>query len=327
MEYLNYGFWILLSILLIGKGSDWLTDSLIPMARRLGVSGVAVGLILVSVAVSLPEVLVALYTTYKGYVGITFGVILGSIFVNIGLMTGLSALFRPLHVTRNLILRDGIFSIVVPILVFAVGGSGQITRIEGFAFALLFVPYLINVFLIERLETEEEKGREVKRVESELKFLGFDFGKFKSGFFSFILGVALLLLGAQIFSKQLISIAEGFNISQLIIGLTLGAIGPSIPNIMAAYKATKAGMGEVAVSETLGSNIFTLLVTLGITAMLAPITLEPQWLKFDLPALIVMSGLLFTFIITKYRISRLEGGLLLGGYLLILLIQIYLRLR
>jgi cation:H+ antiporter len=243
------------------------------MARRLGVSGVAVGLILVSVAVSLPEVLVALYTTYKGYVGITFGVILGSIFVNIGLMTGLSALFRPLHATRNLILRDGIFSIVVPILVFAVAGSGKITRIEGFAFALLFVPYVINVFLIERQKSEEEKSRDVKQVESELGFLGFDFGKFKSGIFSFVLGIVLLLLGAQIFSNQLISIAQGFNISQLIIGLTLGAIGPSIPNIMAAYKATKAGLGEVAISETLGSNIFTFLVTLGITAMFDPIKL------------------------------------------------------
>ncbi|MDP3740995.1 MAG: sodium:calcium antiporter [bacterium] len=327
MEYITYAFWILLSILLIGKGSDWLTDSLIPMARKLGVSGVAVGIILVSVAVSLPEVLVALYTTYKGYVEITFGVILGSIFVNIGLMTGLSALFRPLHVTRNLILRDGIFSIVVPILVFAVGASGKITRIEGFAFALLFIPYVINVFLIEKQETTEEKGQEVKQVETELGLLGFDFGKFKSGTLSFALGVGMLLLGAQIFSNQLISITEGFNVSQLIIGFTLGAIGPSIPNIAAAYKATKKGMGEVAVSETLGSNIFTLLVTLGITAMFVPITLEPQWLRFDLPALIVMSCLLFLFIITKHRISRLEGGVLLGGYLLILLAQIYLGTR
>ena len=316
--------WIALAILLIGKGSDWLTDSLIPLAKKIGVSNISVGLILVSVVVSLPEVMVALYTAYKGYVGITFGVILGSIFCNIGLMTGLSALIRPLHVTKNLILRDGIFSLIVPILVFAVASSGQITRIEGLAFALLFIPYVINVFLIEREETLDEKGQKVKQVETELNLLGFDFPKLiNPGIISFTLGTGILLLGAQIFSSQIISIAEGFQINHLIIGLTLGAIGPSIPNIAASYKATRRGMGEVAVSETLGSNIFTLLVTLGVTAMLFPITLEPQWLRFDLPALLIMSALLFVFIVTKNRISRMEGGVLVAGYLAVLLIQIF----
>lgn len=83
-------------------------------------------------------------------------------------------------------------------------------------------------------------------------------------------------------------------------------------------------MGIVAVSETLGSNIFTLLVTLGITAMLAPIVLEPTWLNFDLPALLVMSALLFIFLIIKHRITRIEGGILLAFYFLVLFIQIYL---
>lgn len=324
MEYIYHFLWILFAVVLIGKGADWLTDSLVPVARKLGISGVSVGLILVSIAVSLPEVLVAIYTATRGYPALTFGVILGSIFCNIGLMSGLSALYRPLHVTRNMILRDGIFSLVVPILVFAVGASGEITRVEGFAFALLFLPYVINVFLLERQKSQEERGQEVKQIEIELALLGFDMGKIKSGIFSFILGIIVLLVGAYIFSNQLISIASNFQINELIIGLTLGAIGPSIPNIIAAHKAARRGMGAVAVSETLGSNIFTLLVTLGITAMLSPITMELQWLRFDLPALLVMSGLLFLFIVTKNRISRVEGGILLGGYLVVLAIQIIL---
>ena len=315
---------ILLSILLIGKGSDWLTDSLIPVAKRLGVSGVSVGLILVSVAVSLPEILVAVYTTLKGFSDITLGVILGSIFVNIGLMTGLSAMVRPLKVTKNLILRDGVFSLVVPILVLAVALQGEITRAEGFAFVLLFVPYVINVFLQERQKTAEDREQDVKEVEVSLDLLGFDIGKIKSGWVSFILGVGVLLAGAQIFSNQLISIVEQFQVSQLIIGFTLGAIGPSIPNILAAYKAAKKDMGEIAVSETLGSNIFTLLVTLGITAMLSPISLSPQWIKFDLPALLVLSAMLFFFTITKRAISRFEGGILLCAYLVIVTVQIIL---
>ena len=322
MDVLYSAGLILLSIILIGKGSDWLTDSLIPIAKKLGVSGVSVGLILVSAAVSLPEVMIAIYTSLKGFSGITFGVILGSIFVNIGLMTGFSAIVRPLKVTKNLILRDGVFSLVVPILVLAIGLEGKITRAEGFAFVLLFVPYVINVFLQEKQKTTEERSLDVKEVEVSLDLLGFDIGKIKSGWISFILGVVALLVGAQVFGGQLIQIAEGFRINHLIIGFTLGAIGPSIPNIMAAYKAAKKDLGEIAVSETLGSNIFTLLVTLGITAIISPVILEPQWIKFDLPVLLVLSGMLFFFTITKRAISRFEGSLLLAAYMVVVMIQI-----
>lgn len=324
MDILYSAGLILLSVVLIGKGSDWLTDSLIPLAKKLGVSGVSVGLILVSVAVSLPEIMIAVYTSLKGFSDITLGVILGSIFVNIGLMTGLSAIVRPLKVTKNLILRDGVFSLIVPILVLAVGLQGEITRAEGLAFVLLFIPYVINVFLLEKQKTTMELSQEVKEVEISLELLGFDIGKIKSGWVSFILGIGVLLAGAQIFGSQLIHLAEGFNFNHLVIGFTLGAIVPSIPNILAAYKAARKDLGEIAVSETLGSNIFTLLVTLGVTAMLAPIHLEPQWIKFDLPALLVLSGLLFFFTITKKAISRLEGYILLFAYLAIVSIQIWL---
>lgn len=310
-----------LSVLAIGKGSDWLSDSLIPIAKRLGVSGVAVGLILVSVAVSLPEILVSIYTTLRGSPAMGLGVVLGSIICNIGLMTGLSALIRPLAVTRQTILRDGIFSITVPILVFAVSSGGSITRVEGLAFFVLFIPYVVNVFLQEGRKTDTYAGQDVKDVVIRLQLLGFDFGKLKSGWLSFLLGLGLLLVGAQVFSIQLIDLAKKMEINELFIGLTLGALGPSIPNIMAAVQAARKGMGEIAVSETLGSNIFTLLVTLGILAMLSPISMTEEWLSFDLPATLFMSFLLFAFLLTGKTISRLEGGILLAAYLFILVLQ------
>lgn len=314
---------VILSVLIIGKGSDWLTDSLIPLARKLGVTGSFVGLILVSVAVSLPEILVAVYATLKGYPAIGLGVVLGSIVCNIGLMTGLSALVHPLKVSTHIILRDGIFSIVVPILVFAVIAGGELTRLEGFAFLLLFFSYVINVYLHEIQRTQEEKIERMKEVEIELNLAGFDFGKLRPGWFSFGLGLSFLLFGAQLFGNQLIQIAQSFSINEVFIGLTLGALGPSIPNIIAAYQATKRGMGEIAVSETLGSNIFTLLVTLGIVAMLSPIRITSQWLQFDLPAMLFMSILLFIFMITKKTITKTEGLVLLGGYLVIIIAQVF----
>ncbi|OGK11456.1 hypothetical protein A2954_06295 [Candidatus Roizmanbacteria bacterium RIFCSPLOWO2_01_FULL_37_12] len=314
---------LLIGTLAIGKGSDWFTDSLIPIARKLGVSGVSVGLILVSIAVSLPEVLVAGYGAIKGYPNLSLGVALGSIICNIGLMTGISALVKPLRIHTYVILRDGIFSVIVPILVFAVASSGSLTRIEGVAFMLLFIPYVINVFLQERLTSRPQKQKEYEEVEIKLRLLGFDIGKLRSGWLSFFLGIGLLLLGAQLFTNTIIEIISKFSVDDLVIGLTIGAIGPSIPNILAAYKATKKGMGDVAVSETLGSNIFTLLVTMGFLAFLSPIKISERWIYFEIPAMIIMSIMLLIFMTTRKTISKVEGSILLGSNLLILLLQIF----
>lgn len=326
MHFFASALLTLLGILFMGKGSDWLTDSLVPIAKKLGVSGVAVGLVLVSVAVSLPEILVAVSATLQGYPSISLGVVLGSIICNIGLMTGLCAIIRPLKVKKSLILRDGIFSITIPILIFAIGAGGEITRLEGGALLLLFFPYLANIFLQERRQSTEERAEDMKEIEMELDFIGIQIGKIKPGLLSFALGAALLLLGAYLFSTQLIWFAGNLGIDELIIGLTLGALGPSLPNIFSAYKATKRGMGDIAVSETLGSNVFTLLVTLGISAMLSPIAISNRWLSFELPALIIMSFALFGFLLTKQAISRFEGSLLLGGYLGVVAIQIFIAL-
>lgn len=158
-------------------------------------------------------------------------------------------------------------------------------------------------------------------MEIKLDLLGFSFAKLRSPWLSFFLGSVILLAGSHLFSDQLIQFARWSRMGDLFIGLTIGAIGPSIPNIVTAWQATRKGLEEVAVSETLGSNIFTLLVTLGILAVLQPITISPQWLSFDLPVLVIMSFALFFFILTGRRISRVEGGLLLGGYLLTLVAQ------
>lgn len=308
------------SVFLISKGSDWLTDSLIPIAKKLKTSNVSVALILVSAVVSLPEILVAVSTGLKGYSQISLGVIFGSIIVNIGLMVGLPAMIRPLTVSKHMILRDGIFSIIIPILIFAISSGGEISRIHGLALFLLFIPYLTNVFLQEK-STEFREEALKRDIEIELELIGIDFGHIKAGWLSFSLGISLLLFGAYLFSDQLVIIAKTFDIDPLIIGMTLGAFVPSIPNIAAAYKATKRGLTEVAVSETIGSNIFTLLVTTGIIAMISPIAVEANWLIFDIPIIMWMSFLLFLFMVSGRGISRKEGLILLTSYLVILVFQ------
>ena len=212
---------------------------------------------------------------------------------------------------------------VAPILVFAVASGGELTRFEGLAFMLLFIPYVISVFLQEKLASKFQKQKDFKDIEIKLNLLGFDVGKLKSGWMSFFLGLGLLILGAQFFTNTIIQIVNQFAANELIIGLTIGAIGPSIPNILAAYKATKKGMGDIAVSETLGSNIFTLLVTMGFLAFLSPVKIPERWIYFEIPVMIIMSLMLLVFMTTRKTISKVEGSILLGSYLLTLFIQIF----
>lgn len=312
---------IIISILFISKGSDWLTDSLEPLAKKIKTSNVSVGLILVSVVVSLQEVLVAVDTALKGHREISLGVAFGSILCNIGLMTGLSSMIKPLRVSTNMILRDGVISIIIPILLFAISQEGRITRLDGLAMFLLFIPYLLNIYLQEKTSSKMEKLTEKKEIQEELKLIDFGFWKYKAGWASFALGSFVLLFGTYIFSDILVSLVNNFGINPLFIGFTLGAIVPSIPNIAASLKATASGLTEVAVSETIGSNVFTLLVTVGIISMISPVTIKQQWLNFDIPLMMIMSFLLVLFMLTGKTISKLEGFFLFSGYIAILSVQ------
>ncbi len=309
-------------LIALSKGSDWLTDSIIPLAKKLGTSYSAVGILLVSILVSLPEILVALVATWLGHPVIGLGVIFGSILCNIGMMAGLNGFIKPLHVDRSIIVRDGVFSVVFAVVVMAISYDGTISRFEGVALLLLFIPYIITVWEDEKQKSQESKEKELETTVIELDMIGLQFGKMRAGILTFVLGGALLLVGSELFTESLTRIAQFSGISDLVIGLTLGAIGPSIPNIIAAYKAGQRGMDGVVISETFGSNIFTLLVTLGILSIVAPITLDPQWISFDIPIMVVMSFMLLIFLITKRRLSKIEGGILFFSYIGILILQV-----
>jgi cation:H+ antiporter len=317
--------WTLIGLLALSKGSDWLTDSIVPLARKLGTSHSAIGIILVSVLVSLPEILVAVIAIYLGHPVIGLGVVFGSVMCNIGMMTGLVAFIKPIKVERQIIIRDGVFAVVFAVVVMAIAYDGAISRVEGLGLFLLFIPYAITVWEEEKLKSAEHKEKEFEEKMVELDLIGLSpFGKLKAGVLTFIIGAALLLIGSYFFTDGLTDIARLSGINDLIIGLTLGAIGPSIPNIIAAYKAGQRGMDNVVVSETLGSNIFTLLVTLGILSIAAPMTIDKSWIEFDIPLMVAMSFILLLFMITNRKISRVEGGILFFSYIGIVMLQVLL---
>lgn len=300
------------------KGADWVTDSAAHVAERFHTTSVAVGLILVSIMLSLPELIVAGSAVLKDHPQIGLGTILGSVIINVGLVVGLCSMIRPLRVSRVMLLRDLVFMMVATIIVAAMAlKDGQLDRVDGAVFLLLFVPYLINVYQQEKLLGKKEAKKEGEQLVHTLRFFGKITGgvvKLHDGVWVFILGGLGLIIGAQLFTDGLIYVAGAFQIPDLVIGVTLGALGPSLPNLAAAVQATRRGLEELAVSETIGSNIFTLLVSIGAFAIVQPVVLEASSRAITLPALLLITFLFMGFTI-KGRVTKAEGAVLLLVYL------------
>ena len=313
-------------LFLLTKGSDWMTDSLVPAAERLGTTYIAVASILVSIMLSIPEIFVAVYAFYLGHSGISLGVIIGSIICNISLMTGLSAMIKPLSVDGRVVIRDGVFALVISVIVFAFGYDLEFNRTEGIVLLLLFVPYAVNVWFFEKWTTKKARQEELKEIKSELNVIGLPFGELKPGLLLFIIGSAILLIGSYLFSSSLVRIAEITKLPDILIGLTLGAIGPSIPNIASAIHGTIKNYTKIAITETFGADIFTLLVTLGLLAVLSPFGIDQKWLVFDIPIMILMRFIMMYFIFKghlrgKPAILRHEGAALVFFYIVFIILN------
>lgn len=314
-------------ILLLTKGSDWMTDSLIPVAEKLGTTYIAIASILVSIMLSIPEIIVATYAFFMGHPGISLGVIIGSIICNIGLMTGLSAMIKPLSVDGRVVIRDGVYAFIISIIVFIFGFDLGYDRKEGLILLLLFIPYILNVWFFEKWTTKKARKEELKEIKEELNVIGLAGFELKPGITVFIIGSALLLFGSYIFSESLIRIARLTGISDILIGLTVGAIGPSIPNIASAIHGTVKNYTKIAITETFGSDIFTLLVTLGFLAVIVPFSIDSKWLYFDIPMMLLMTFLMTFFIFKGHikkekAIMRHEGAALVLFYIIFIILNV-----
>ena len=318
---------LLVAFLLIWKGSDWLTDSLIPVADRLGTSYIAVITLIVSFLLSLPEIFSAVYAYSFGFLEIGIGVIIGSVIMNIGLGIGVSAIIKPLKVEKAVVIRDGIFMVLAAAVVLIMGSDLQFQRSEGMVLLFLFIPYALNVFAFERWRPKKSQKLKVKQLKKSLSLIGHLPWKFKPSVKTFLIGTVLLLGGSYLFSYALVGIGKALPISGLIIGLVIGAIGTGIPNIAAAVQGTRKGFQDAAITETFGSNIFTLLITLGILVILQPFSIAGRIFYFDLTWMIIMHLLLIAFIFKGYwykeeSITRYEGVALLVFYLVLIILNV-----
>jgi len=297
-----------LALLLIG--GEALVRGSVAVAMRMGVSPLLIGLTLVGFGTSTPELVATLEAALAGRSGIAIGNVVGSNIANILLILGLSAAIFPLATTKEAFRRDG--AVLVLSAFGLLGGvlSGVIGRLAGGCLLLLLVAYSVYTFRSER----KSPGAAAAVLEAETvgvapRHMSIGFGLTLS-----LGGIAAVIYGASLLIESAVVLAREAGISEAVIGLTLVALGTSLPELVTAIMAAIRRHADVAFGNLVGSNIYNSLGIAGVTAIVEPIAVPSTIARFDIWIMLGATILLAVFACTGWRINRWEGGLLLVAY-------------
>jgi cation:H+ antiporter len=287
-------------------GGEGLIRGSSSLAIRVGISPLVVGLTIVAFGTSSPELLVSLKAALMGSNSIALGNVVGSNIANIALILGIAAIIRPLQVHANVIKREIPIMIVVSLLLIFFLLDGTLEFIEGLIFVILLIAYTVVNILLSLKENKEIEKEFEEGLKSKLNI------PIASVFI--IVGLVLLFYGADFFLKGAIALAKLFDVSDAVIGLTVVAVGTSLPELFTSIVATIKKESDIAVGNAVGSNIFNILSILGISAIIIPIS-SAQISIFDFGVMLAAALILLPLSYTGYRICRLEGLLLVLGYI------------
>lgn len=302
---------VLIGVVLLTGGGELLIRGAMSAARRANVSPLLAGLVIVGFGTSSPELVVSIDAALQNQPDIAIGNVVGSNIGNILLILGVCALVRPLAVTPSALSRDGLVVVGASVLFVVLVGGSALNRLD----ALLFMTGLVG-YLVWAYRTESRQGGAVAEVHAaeadELKLVPLGVPATVA---SLVGGLVLLVVGSRVLLTGAIGIAETAGIPEAVIGLTLVAVGTSLPEFAVSILAVLRGHTDVAVGNILGSNIFNLLGILGVSALLQPLPVATRVLEFDQWVMLGSAVLLLIFLYTGRRLSRLEGGTMLAIYI------------
>ncbi|MBV1885559.1 MAG: calcium/sodium antiporter [Parvibaculaceae bacterium] len=304
--------YVLIGLAFLCVGGEVLVRAAVALAGRLNVSPVLIGLTIVAFGTSAPELTVAITAALEGQSGITVGSVVGSNISNIFLVLGVTALIQTLHPARSVILRDGIFMLAVTIAFALVCLTGAITATQGTLFLLLLASYVVFSYWADRRRaykrnTVDESAQSVE----ELK------GMSQSYLVTLPLlaaGIAGVVFGADLLVEGAVAIAIQFGVSDAVIGLSLVAVGTSLPELAVSIMAAWRGRGDVAIGNILGSNIVNILGILGITSLIVDVEVPAQIVSYDVWVMLLASLVLLPVLLTGKRMVRSEGLVFVGFY-------------
>lgn len=295
---------VLAGLVLLVLGGDNLVKGAVNLSLRLGVTPTVVGLTVVAFGTSAPEMLVSVSAALKGSTDIAMGNVVGSNIANVLVILGACAALTGIP-TKGLDLKESwVMMMAASVVLIVMAVSGPIGRIDG-----LLLLAMLGLVLWRQLSTAGAGG------EGDLE--GAD-ASASGGKIALWLAIGLVALpvGAQLLVTGATDIARAFGISEAVIGLTLVAVGTSLPELAASIASARAGRADMALGNVVGSNLFNILAILGITALIKPLPIPPQMLQLDLWVMLAAAALLWPFLFRSVRMGKRVGLALLAGYAL-----------
>lgn len=300
MEILVQFLLLALGFIMLGKGADWFVEGAAGIAARFGIPQLVIGLTIVAMGTSAPEAAVSIAAAMQGSADITIGNIVGSNIMNILVILGLAAAITPLAVARSTVRIEMPFMLFITVLLYFLGRDGSISFMDGLVLAACFVVYMAYLY----------KAAMQSNVDDDLQEVGLPMSRCLVGALG---GLALIIAGSKVTVDAATALALYAGFSERFIGLTIVALGTSLPELFTSVAAARRGNADIAIGNIVGSNIFNILFVVGLSALLVDIPFAKAF-SFDTYVAIGAAVLLWLCVMRTQRLGRLAGVAMLCCY-------------
>lgn len=311
MELLYYCIGLIVGLYILIWSADKFVDGSSAAATRMGMAKLLVGMIIVGFGTSAPEMMVSALAAYNGNAGIAIGNAYGSNIANIALILGITVIIRPIGIERNVMVRETPILLIITLISYYLIWDGSISRFDALILLALF--FGIMYFTVTASLREEKRRRPSPELEHHMpKEAEPEVMPMKKALFWLIAGLALLIASSRLLVWSAVGIANYIGISDIIIGLTIVAVGTSLPELASAIAATRKNEHSLVIGNIIGSNFFNALAVVGVSGIISPLPVEHGVIVRDMPINIIMTLFLFLFGMrvgkqTEGTISRFEG--------------------
>ena len=303
MEMLLDVVLIVVGVALVLFGADRLTEGASALARRMNVPEIIIGLTIVAAGTSAPELFVSLVSALKGTPDLAVGNVVGSNTMNAMLIVGCAAMVAPMTISRSTVKKDIPFSVGASVLLILLTVDSFLGRVDGIILLLGFAVFMAYTLMQAKTGSTDEVQAETSPVWKNIVYL--------------VGGLLGLVLGSNLFVDSASSVAYALDISEGVVGLTVVAGGTSLPELATSVVAARKGQSAIAIGNVIGSNVFNILLILGLTATISPMEIEGIT-TIDMAVMLISVALVWMFSFTRYTVERWEGAVLVGGYLVYL---------
>ncbi|MBQ1583949.1 MAG: calcium/sodium antiporter [Prevotella sp.] len=294
---------IVVGVALVLFGADRLTEGASALARRMNVPEIIIGLTIVAAGTSAPELFVSLVSALKGTPDLAVGNVVGSNTMNAMLIVGCAAMVAPMTISRSTVKKDIPFSVGASVLLILLAVDSFLGRVDGIILLLGFAVFMAYTLMQAKTGSTDEVQAETSPVWKNIVYL--------------VGGLLGLVLGSNLFVDSASSVAYALDISEGVVGLTVVAGGTSLPELATSVVAARKGQSAIAIGNVIGSNVFNILLILGLTATISPMEIEGIT-TIDMAVMLISVALVWMFSFTRYTVERWEGAVLVGGYLVYL---------